>query len=63
MPRPIAVWAGRARASIAFENRRFMPLFKLSARDRRFAVASNVGSVEWKVQTAKKPGALKALEW
>ena len=26
-PRPLPVWAGRAAALIAFENRRFMPLF------------------------------------
>ena len=45
----------------------YASLWQLSAWDRRLAVASNVGSMEWKVQTTKKPSqkpeAVEALEW
>ena len=33
----------------------FGPLWRLTARDRRLALASNIGSVKQKVQTASKP--------
>ena len=37
------------------KSRFYASLWRLSARDRRLAVASSVGFVEWKVQTAEKP--------
>ena len=43
------------------------PLWRLTARDRRLAQASNVGSVKYKAQTANKPSlkprALTGLKW
>ena len=46
-PRPHPAWAGRAAASISFENRHFMPHFGSSPLGTgRLAEASNVGSVK-----------------
>ena len=45
----------------------YAPLWLLTARDRRLARGSNVGSVRLKIQTANKPSlkpkALTALKW
>ena len=45
----------------------YASLWRFTARDRRLAVASNVGSEKKKAQTAYKPSgkpvALEALEW
>ena len=45
----------------------YATLWQLTARDRRLAQVSNVGSVKWKAQTANKPslkpGASTALKW
>ena len=45
----------------------YASLWRLTARDRRLAVVSNVGSVKYKAQTASKrsgkPRALEALEF
>jgi len=46
-PRPLPVWAWRARVLPAVRNRPFYTsLWQLTARDRRHAVAFNVGSVK-----------------
>ena len=55
--RPFPVWVGQACTSV----------WQFTAWDGRLALASNVGSVKWKAQTAYepcgKPGIPMALEW
>ena len=44
----IPMWVGRASVSIEFKNCHFVPLWWLTARERRLAIACNVGPVKQK---------------
>ena len=51
-PYPFLVQVEQVCMSTTFENQFYALFWRLTAQDRRLAIASNVGSVKYKAQTA-----------